>query len=145
MLAAWEVDTFCILLEDTINGILTLSTAVQPAYCSTGVEPELYGRPHCKDWQWPVCPKVVEPERTVGVGWICLLQDPPPLTVSSFSLSQGSVVTCLISLVRGLTALDSLVLSFMYLLLGKYLNYQVRCFIEMKRVLKLLSVFTMII
>lgn len=65
-------------------------------------------------------------------GMDLVVQYPSPLTkihsmlffVTWLSLSQGSAATCLVfSLVRGLTAWDSLLPSFVYLLPGKYLNH----------------------
>lgn len=62
----------------------------------------------------------------------------------AFFVTRITTTYLVFSLVRWLTALDSLVPSFMYLLPGKHLNHLVRYFMEM-RVLKLRSIFTMVI
>lgn len=92
---AWEMDTFFILSEQALKHQWNFDFVHSNKACillhKGGTRPGR--RPHCKGWQWPACPEVVDPERTIGVGWIWWLQYPSRLTVteihSMFSLSRG--------------------------------------------------------
>lgn len=135
MLIGWEMDTFCILSEQALNrqwnfDFVHSSTAcilLRKGGTRPGWKATLRGLAVTSLFQGGGARKNNRSRRDLQ--W---LQYPSLLTeihstlffVTWLSLPQGSVATCLVfSLVRGLTALDSLVPSFMYLLSGKYSNH----------------------